>query len=191
MRPILLVAIIGVLLLASCNSAPEPTATPIPPTATEVVAPTRAANVPEDNLGDFTGTITVPVAGTLVLGSTGETPDAPTTPLVFDKVTFTQTGGAANVSFVIQLLGDGTLTVDGATSTVSADQVQQIASLLDQIHFYTMQGTFVSADSTADTYHYSLNVTSERGSRTVFSQDGLTPPELEQIYDALRALGGN
>ncbi len=54
-----------------------------------------------------------------------------------------------------------------------------------------MQGTFVSADSTADTYHYSLNVTSERGSRTVFSQDGLTPPELEQIYDALRALGGN
>ncbi len=101
MRPILLVAIIGVLLLASCNSAPEPTATPIPPTATEVVAPTRAADVPEDNLGDFTGTITVPVAGTLVLGSTGETPDAPTTPLVFDKVTFTQTGGAANVSFVI------------------------------------------------------------------------------------------
>ncbi len=190
MRPLLLVAIIGVLLLASCNNTPEPTATPVPPTATEVVAPTAVAN-PADNLGDFEGTITVPIPGTLTVGNTGETPDAPTTPLALDKLTFTQTGGAANVKFVIQLQGDGTLTRDGVTSTVSPDQVQQIAALLDQIDFYHLQGTFVSADSSADTYRYSLNVESAVGSRTIFSQDGLTPPELEQIYDAIRALGGN
>ncbi len=192
MRPILLVAIIGALLLASCNNTPEPTATPVPATATEIVAPTTAASTnPEDNIGDFAGTITVPIAGTLIVGNTGETPNAPTAPLVFDKVTLTQTGGAANVNFVIQLQGDGTLTRDGVTSTISQDQVQQIAALLDQIKFYQIQGTFVSADSTVDTYRYSLSVDSSIGSRTIFSQDGLTPPELEQIYDAIRALGGN
>ncbi len=189
MRPILLVAIIGVLLLASCNNTPEPTATPVPPTVTEAPTSTAVSN-PEDNIGDFEGTITVPIPGTLVVGNTSETPGAPTTPLVLDKLTFAQTGGIADVNYVIQLQGDGTLIRDGVTSTVSQDQVQQIAAMLDQIHFYTMQGTFVSADSSADTYRYSLDVETSLGSRTVFSQDGLTPPELQQIYDAIRALGG-
>ena len=175
MRPILLVAIIGVLLLASCNSAPEPTATPIPPTATEAATATPVAN-PADNIGDFEGTLTVPIPGTLAVGSTGGTPMRPRS-LVLNQVTFTQTGGAANVNYVIRLQGDGTLTVDGVTSTVSPDQVQQIVALLDQINFYNIQGTFVSGDSAADTYRYALNVDSSIGSRTIFSQDGLTPPE--------------
>ncbi|MCC6802987.1 MAG: hypothetical protein IT319_08885, partial [Anaerolineae bacterium] len=43
--------------------------------------------------------------------------------------------------------------------------------------------------SPADAYRYSLTVNSPNGSRTIDSVDGMTPPELYQVYDAIRSLG--
>ena len=186
MRSVLCVAIIGMLLLASCNSAPEATATP-----TETAEATVGVN-PLDELSDFAGDVVIPVPGTLSVSDTSQTPNAPTPgPLAFNQVTLEQTGGPANVRLVIRLLSDGTLTYDGKVSTVGADQIQHIAVLLGQVDFFNINGRFATSSGAADIYHYALTVDSPIGSRTIFSQDGLTPPQLFEIYDAIRALGGN
>lgn len=197
MRPRLFLAIIGVFLLASflasCGGSPTdtPTATPVPPTEPAATAEsTDTVALPNaDDLSDFAGTVSVPIPGTLSVANTGETPNAPTrAPISLDLLVFSQTGGLANVNEVIELHGDGTLIHNGASSTVGQDKIQAITDMLNQIHFYDINGTFIDASGAADAYHYSLTVQSDQGSRTIFSQDGLTPQELSDVYDAIRAL---
>src|SRR4051812_13570756 len=173
MRSISFVALVLALVLAGCGGqAPSPTA--VPPTA----AP--ATDVPvvsqDDNqLATLAATVGAAQPGTLVIPNDSKTPNAPTpAPIVLDSLLFTQTGGIANISLSIELHGDGTLIRDGQTSKVSADDVKQIQSLLDGIHFFTLQGIFVSPASAADAYTYTLSVNSPTGSRTISSQDGMT-----------------
>lgn len=187
MRLILCVAIITVLLLAGCNSAPEPTATPEPPMVT---AESTEALLNPDDLSEFAGTLEVSVPGTLTVSNSNETPGAPThVPFSFASLIFSQAGGLANVQLVIELSSDGTVIRNGETSTASPERVDQINTLLTQIDFFNINGTFIDADAAADAYHYTLTVNGSQGSRTIFSQDGLTPPALFEVYDAIRTLG--
>ena len=187
MRSMVFAALLFALVLAGC-SGPQPTATTVPPTA---VPPTDVPAVGNgnDQLATLAATMGVAQPGTLVIPNDQLTPNAPTpVPISIDDLLFTQTGGIAHVSLSIELRGDGTMIRDGQTSKVSVEGVQQIASLLDGIHFFQLQGIFVNPAAAADTYLYSLSVTSATGSRTITSQDGMTPPELAQIYDAIRTL---
>ncbi len=187
MRSVLFAAAICALILAACSGTPQPTATPIPPTDEPTTNPVA---VGDTVLATMAATVGAPSAGTLVVPDEQRTPNAPTpVPVVIDDLYFAQAGGIAGITQTIQLFGDGKLIRDGETSTVSADDVQQIASLLDQIHFYELQGTFTGPGSPADAYRYSLTVNSPNGSRTIASVDGMTPPELYLVYDAIRSLG--
>jgi hypothetical protein len=183
----LLVVILCALAVAlvGCTGASTPTATPIPPTAPSDLTVTQAQNP----LANLVGTVDVPVPGTLAAVNQNETPNAPTrTPISIDTLTFAQSGGIAGVTLMIELHGDGTLIRDGQTSQVSAENVQAIAALLDQIDFFNLEGIFTGAGAATDAYRYTLTVDAPNGSRTIISQDGLTPPELYDVYNAIRAL---
>ncbi|MBI1256359.1 MAG: hypothetical protein GC204_02705 [Chloroflexi bacterium] len=187
MRLLVFAAFLFAFVVAGCTSQ-QPTATTAPPTA---VPPTNtpAGDASNDQIATMAATFGVSLPGTLVIPNDAKTPNAPTpVPIVIDDLLFTQTGGIANISLSIELRGDGTIIRDGQTSTVPEEGVQQIASLLDGIHFFQLQGIFTSPAGAGDAYLYSLSVTSPTGSRTVTSQDGMTPPELAQVYDAIRAL---
>ncbi len=186
MRPILFAAIVCVLVLAACGGTPQPTATPVPPTA---VPPTVApANV---SVATMAATLGLPQPGTAIIPDQ-PTPNAPTPePISFTDITFTQTGGIANLALKIDLHGDGTLIRDGKTSAVTPSDIKAINTLLDQIQFFALQGIFVGPGATSDTYTYSVTVTTADRSRTIQSQDGLTPPQLNQLYDAIRKLNNS
>lgn len=187
MRSVLLVAMLCALILAACSGTPQPTATPIPPTEAPTSVPISSGDTV---LATMAATVGAPSAGTLVMSNEQTTPNAPTpAPIVIDELYYAQAGGIAGITQTIQLNGDGTLIRDGETSSVSADEIERIAALLDQIHFFELTGTFTGPGSPADAYRYSLTVSSPNGSRTVNSVDGMTPPELYQVYDAIRSLG--
>ncbi len=185
MRPIVFAAIVGMLVLAACGGAP-PTATPAPPTA---VPPTAApANI---SVATMAATMGLPLPGTAIIpnqpASSASTPELTS----FTDITFSQTGGIANLSLTIDLHGDGTLIRDGKTSTVTPTDIKAINTLLDQIHFFDLQGIFMGPGATSDSYTYSVTVTTADRSRTIQSQDGLTPPQLNQLYDAIRSLNNS
>ncbi len=184
MRIVFLAAVIAALLMAACTNAPSPTATLVPPTAEP---PTNAPPVGqgENPLPDLPTDIFVPVPGTLIIPDQ-LTPNAPTAePITIDRLSYTQTGGITGATTTIILTGDGALTRNGQSSTVTQDDLHKIAALLDGIHFFDLQGIFTGPSSAADTYRYTLTVDSGSRSRTVTSQDGMTPPELHQVYNAI------
>ncbi|MFN8560205.1 MAG: protealysin inhibitor emfourin [Anaerolineae bacterium] len=172
------------LILAACSRPPEPTATSVPPTT----VPTTDIIVNNDlsTLAATVGACARRSSCPILRRRRTRPPEAPIT---LDSLYFTQTGGIAAISLTIQLRGDGTLIRDGETSTVSADEVAQVTALLDAVHFFSLQGIFSGPGSAADAYRYSLTVNGANGSRTITSDDGMTPPELYQVYDAVRNLG--
>jgi len=187
MRSVLFAAALCALVLAACSGAPQPTATPVPPT----VEPTNP--ITDDSaLATLAATIGAPAAGTMFVPDDQETPNAPTAaPTVIDSLFFTQSGGIVGLTQTIQLKADGTLIRDGETSTVSTADVQRIAALLDEIHFFELEGIFTGPGSAADAYRYSLSVNGANGSRMITSEDGMTPPELYEVFDAIRSLGSD
>jgi len=179
--------LLALIVLAGCGSQQQPTATAVPPTAAPPTNP--PISVGDNTLATLAATVGAPAIGTLVIPQDTLAPNAPTVaPLAINSVIFTQTGGIAHISLSIELDSDGTLTRDGKSTKVSQDDVNKISALIDGIHFFNLQGIFVSPAGTGDAYLYSLSVDAATGSRTVTSQDGMTPPELGQIYDALRTL---
>ncbi len=190
MRSVLFAAILCALVLAACsNSTPEPTATPIPPTE----APTNEVVVPNSPLGTLAATagVSLSLPGTLTYPDLAATPGASDATFDIHSVAFVQDGGIASTTLTIKLQSDGTLTRDGNVSTVSQEDVQKIAKMLNDIRFYDIQGLFTNPGRSADSYRYALAVDSTAGSRTILTDDGMTPPELSQIYDAMRSLGGS
>lgn len=189
MRLTLIAAILCAFVLAGCGGgAPAPTETPVPPTETPTVLPVEQG---ENQLATLAATsgVNVPQPGTLVVPTLppGATPAAP---IQIIDLSFTRSGGLAGAAPLnIYLLGDGTLTRNAeAAASVSAEQISSIAALLDGIHFYDLEGIFTAPGGSTDTYKYTLTVNSADRSRTVVSQDGMTPPELVEIYNAIISL---
>ncbi len=174
-----------IILLAACGGSPAPTATPEPPTPEPATtAETGAANP----FGDLSATPAA-LPGTFIpaSGATIESPNAE--PFRFDSLVFTQTGGLSGVDVRVELRGDGTLIRNGATTSISAEEVQRVTDMLAAIDFYRFQGIFVGSGASPDAYRYTLTVDGPLGSRTVMAEDGLTPMELLFIFDSIRALG--
>jgi hypothetical protein len=189
MRLNLIAAILCTLVLAGCGgAAPAPTETPAPPTITPTVQPVEVGNNQLATLAATAG-VSVPIPGTMVLPT--QPPDATAAPsIVIIDLSFTRSGGLAGAAPLnIYLKGDGTLTRNSEpVASATAEQIANIAALLDGIHFYDLEGIFTAPGGSADTYKYTLTVNTENGSRTIVSQDGMTPTELFEVYNAILAL---
>ncbi len=190
MRLVILAAILCVFVLAGCggNSTPEPTATAALPTDLPTNLPVEVGDNSLATLAATSG-VSVPVPGTLVVPT--RAPNATLAPAtVIQQLSFTRSGGLAGAdSLTIYLLGDGTVTRNADPAPkVTAEQVNNIAVLLDSIHFYDLSGIFTAPGGSADTYKYTLTVNSTNRSRTIISQDGMTPPELFGVYTAITNL---
>jgi hypothetical protein len=168
-----------VLLFAACNPAtPTPTITPPPEVTLE--AGTNPAGV-------ISLTIAVPIPGTLVVGSSN-VPEGGRPPIEFTTVYFSRTGGIAGQQLLIELRRDGTLIRDGETSTVPESVIADVDNRLNLIDFYGIQGIF-TGPLAPDAFLYSLTVDSNVGSRSINAQDGLTPPELGELFSFFAGLG--
>jgi hypothetical protein len=187
-RQILLVITCAVLL-ASCggNATPTPasgvqnsapTANTLPPTPSEIV-PT---NGPREY---GTEEVVLPQTGTIVPPATED----PKAGQLYDSVALDRIGGIEGKPLDIKLLKDGTLTRDGVTSTVPADQVKQISDMFDQVGFFGMQGVFQGVGTSPDIYTYYITAERDGNSNTITAQDGFMPPELINIVQVLSKLG--
>lgn len=175
------------LALTACGAAATPTPTP---TLTPIPAPTATATfaVPTDVLGEIARTVTVPTPGTLEANAMSMT-NEPEVPLTFGQVVFTQSGGPASIQSMVSLQADGTLMREGVlVGTVSPERVEEVRAALDAIRFFSINGIFTGGSTRTDAYSYSLRVDGDEGSKTLYAQDGLTPPELISVFTLLRNL---
>ncbi|RMF82113.1 MAG: hypothetical protein D6737_02965 [Chloroflexi bacterium] len=127
----------------------------------------------------------VPLPGTIVAPATEDAAPG----LLFDSLIYTQSGGPGDTELTVELHSDGTLIRDGETFTVSPEVVAEIDQLLDDIGFFGLSGTFTSPARGSDTYIYALRVEQGGLSRAIRGQDGLLPPELQNLFVRLSQLG--
>ena len=181
MRYGLSLCVTSILLLAACN--PSPTQTPAPPTAAPST-PTPEVLEQAQQPTPF-AQVTLPPAGEIVAPAT-EDPEAG---LVFDLITFTQTGGPNNTELTIELHSDGTLVRNGETSTVSQEDIAAIDTMLDAVGFFGLEGIFAGPAPNPDVYSYTLTVERGGASRMLTAEDTYTPQELKQLFAAIINLG--
>ncbi len=188
----LLLIVLCTVLLAACNNNTTP-----PPTSAAAVQQTGPLSgtvfpptqiIPTQGPREYaegTQEVVLPLAGTIVPPATED----PASGQPFDLVQLDRTGGVAGKELVIELLADGTVTRDGVKSTIPADQVKEIADVLDQMGFFGMQGVFQGVGTSPDVYTYYITVERAGSSRTVTAQDGYIPPQLGNLLQLLSNLG--
>jgi hypothetical protein len=192
MRPVVILLLVAALILSACGGntpAPTNTVPPAPTAAADAETPTpdptlfvTATTSPNEILAQ---TVTVPVPGTLAVpGGFGLNRD-----FSFDTISFTQSQVQGSTSLTIMLQNDGTVTRDGVVSQATPEQIQTLTQMLGQMNFYAMQGQFTGADAGTSTFSYSLTISGSEGSRTIYAQDSLTPPELMDVFELLQTLG--
>ena len=173
-----IVGLTFILLLAACGAAdPAPTVTPTEESASEATSEVSVISL----------TLEVPLAGTLVY-SFSNMPSGGHPPIAFETVYFTRSGGTGGQTLNLELHADGTLTRDGEALTVPEETLAEVNNRLNRIDFYSLQGVFTGPLS-PDIFSYDLTVESNVGSRTVSAQDGLTPPELLELFNFFMQLG--
>jgi hypothetical protein len=176
----------GVLVaLAACSPAPAPTstATPVPPTSTVIPAGTP---VP---LAEIAQTVVIPAPGQLGYIDTSGTPP-PLTPIVFtlDQIQFEVIDNSNGERSLIDIFADGSVTRDGSAYTADPAQVQALIDQLEAIRIYDVQGIFTGSNTSAGPVSYYLTVSGPLGSRSIATQDGFIPPELQAVFDAILAI---
>ncbi len=186
MRRKLFLIVIGALLLAACNgpAAPTPVAQNNLPVgdATETPPAVLATTGPREYATD--GPV-LSMPGTIIPPAT-EDPDAGK---IFDTITFGRMGGIGGKPLDIILMSNGNLTRDGASSTISTDQVKLIDDMLDKMGFFGMSGIFQAAGTSADAYTYTITVDRDGSSASVTAKDGYIPPQLAELIQTLQQLG--
>jgi hypothetical protein len=161
---------------------------PTTPTATDpaVAATINAINDAAATSGASVGIPSIEAPNSTISAPVTEDPDAGA---VFDEIYFSQTGGLAGTSLVVQVYPDGRVLRDGQPYQISADQVSAIDSALDAMDFFGMQGSFTSPGGGRDTYTYELSVSRGDDSRLVVAEDGLIPPELMDVFSMILDAG--
>jgi hypothetical protein len=109
--------------------------------------------------------------------------------LVFDRIQFARYGGRFPERLDITLSQDGTLTRNGATSTLSAAKVLEIDALLDSVNFFGIQNIMTSLAAESANTRYSLRVVRGGNDRTILSEDGFMPAEYMAVIAAFLTLG--
>jgi|GEM_PF-1680838 hypothetical protein len=175
-----------VLLVAACGGQPAATngtegvaqtasqsqdtgqPTPDPRTPNFVLVTRESAERTPDALEDLPG------YGTLEASVTED----PNVGMLIDSLQLTRTGGETNPPpLEIVLLQNGSLSCNGAVSTVNQQQVAQITSLIDQVNFFGVQAFFISLADEQNTFKYRLLVRRGGSERMIDSEDGYMPTE--------------
>lgn len=185
------VLLLIMLFLAACGGTPAPTTTPeLPTAAPTAVVPTQP---PLDVFALPTGLaepLDVQAAGTMSVAEVEENGVVVTrVPYTINVVSFYQQGGVTGTTTSIVLYGDGRLIRNGVESQVDAGTVARMGALLEVIHFLDIQGIFDLGGAGTDQFRYTVTLETPEGSRTLTTVDGLTPPELYELYEAMKALG--
>jgi hypothetical protein len=129
----------------------------------------------------------VPVPGTLVKAAATDDPNAGGK--TFDHLYLERTGGIAGGKLSIDLMADGTLMRDGKPSKLTADELAQVNTVLAKLSFFSIRGVFTAPGTGPDALQYSLQIDLNGASRTVDAQEGLIPPELDEVFRVLSQLG--
>ncbi len=109
----------------------------------------------------------------------------------FVSIYYVETGGPSNSTLELEIMGDGQVIRNGANSSIPADKVAELNQLIRDIKFFSIQGQFTQLGGpSADSYSYMVRVELETGAVSrIEAHDRLTPPELQQLFSQLRAIG--
>lgn len=104
----------------------------------------------------------------------------------FDKVTLIRVYTTDGSMLQMELLQDGTLTVNGAVATnVGAGKVLEIDTILDEINFFGISGAFAATFPAQDSFIYTI-AAERMGTRlSIRVDDALMPPELGRLIEAM------
>ncbi len=176
-------------LLAACGSpTTEPTTPPNDQTAPESATtqpPTAEPTLPLPERRIVTD-VPLPIPGTLIAAPATEDPSAGE---IFTRILYEQSGGIAGRSLTIEVRGDGTVTRNGAVSTISPAQVEQLNDIINQLNFFGLQGAFTAPGTSADIITYQVTVERAGSERTIVAQDGFIPGPLDAFLSVLGTLG--
>lgn len=125
--------------------------------------------------------------GTLVASET-EDPE-PIGP--FQLVRLRQQGGRGNITTVIEIYADGRIVRDGEIGTVDAATIGRINQMIDDMGFFSMQGTYIGPPGADDTYTYRVYVDSGDIDRAINAQDGYLPQELTSLLATITNAAAN
>jgi hypothetical protein len=197
----------------SPSITPPPNADPTEPlptgflTETPISAPNiSASNTPDpaliatqtliaQEISTMTGGTPQPTAGMfrpdVGVISTATTPD-PNIQLLFDSVTLEQRiGGQDTPVLTVIVRRDGSVQrSDAQAASVGEFGVLELDALLDEVDFFGFQGFFVSAGNAGSTI-YRITVERAGFTRSVDLQEGLAPPELQQLVAIMQYAGLN
>ena len=131
-----------------------------------------------------------PPVGVLGAASTEEPIPGETRASGFDYLFYEQSGGINDETIRIEVYSDGRVTLDGEpVAPARSSEIDAIASLMDEIDFYGMQGTFLGPAANDDTYYYRLGASHENGlGRLIQARDGFMPPEIIRLFALVRGL---
>ncbi len=192
---ILMVACLLVACGGNTETQPTPAAvgqsggrpTRIPPDVATNLALTNPVPTPEfGRQRDYGNDLaTLPPPGVLIPPAE---PD-PNVGLVFDSILLERSGGPEGVPLNIEIRSDGGVTRDGQASSISADTVTQIVTMLDQMGFFGMSGVFSAPGTSDQVYTYRITVNRQGASRTITAQEGYLPPEITELINTLSQAG--
>jgi hypothetical protein len=193
---LLLIAVL-LALLVSCNGQPAPTETPQPTSD-------PAIQSDSDSTAEFTpgppalaiGTLAAensiiinpPAPGTLIVESEDDE-SGPRQPFSFRLIMLQRYGGVNNETFVVRLYPDGRVDRNGESLQISAEEVERIRVMFDEIDFYRANGIFTGPEAGPETIFYTLGVDGDQGTVSMTAQEGLIPPELQALIDVMLNLG--
>lgn len=163
----------------------------LPTQETENLSEAEAANTLEplptvEGALNLPADIVIPPPGEIVLAAATEEPDAAAQP--FEYILYTQDGGPANASIVIEVFGDGRVVRNGESISASAEDIAALDQKVKEIRFFNIQGIFTTAGASEDLYRYTITVESELGSKMIRAQDGYTPQPLLELFSQVVAL---
>ncbi len=182
-------------LLSGCQNTPEATSAPSPTQETVQSVPDEGSTPPPETTLEVSGDatedplvaagVTLPLPGTLLAPAT-EDPDAG---VLFDSILYYQAREANNETLTVEVYSDGRVVRNGATSSISQEQVMMLQQMLEDMRFFGMQGTFTAPGRNDDIYYYQVTVERDGAANSIAAQDGYTPPELLELFGVLSDLG--
>ncbi len=106
----------------------------------------------------------------------------------FEYIYFQQEGGQQEINIVIEVYADGRVVRDGLELPVPAEAIERLATRIDTIDFFNIIATFLGPPPDENDYRYLLFVRSADQERSIRAQDGFTPPEIVQLFSAIRSI---
>jgi hypothetical protein len=107
-------------------------------------------------------------------------------------ITYHRSGGliGSNDTWTITLQGKLSQQGSGASSQLTAAQMDELAAAIRDARFMELQNSFQDKNTCCDRYEYTITVTTNGQSKTVRTVDGspIAPPTLMHLIDILNQL---